>query len=97
MGNFYCYVTGGGEGQTQYIFENPQNRLNLGHSRPLLRGEWPSGLYSPRQVTEIKLGRMRSNSGWVTPEASQLTSSSFGRDAKLGVPCPDAACIVGLN
>ena len=22
---------------------------------------------------------------------------SFGRDVKLGVPCQDAACIVGLN
>ena len=27
---------------------------------------------------------------------SQLTSSSFGRDVKLGVPCLDAACTVGL-
>ena len=33
------------------------------------RGEWPSGLYSLRQVTEVKLGRVRSNSGWVTSEA----------------------------
>ena len=34
-----------------------------------LRGEWLSGLYSLRQVTEVKLGRVRSNSGWVTLEA----------------------------
>ena len=34
-----------------------------------LRGEWPSGLYSLRQVTKVKLGRVRSNFGWVTPEA----------------------------
>ena len=34
-----------------------------------LRGEWPSGLYSLRQVTKVKLGRVRSNSGWVTSEA----------------------------
>ena len=27
----------------------------------------------------------------------QLTPPSFGRDVKLGVPCLDAACIVGLN
>ena len=33
------------------------------------RGEWPSGLYSLRQVTEVKLGRVRSNSEWVTSEA----------------------------
>ena len=34
-----------------------------------LRGEWPSGLYSLRQVTEVKLGRVRLNTGWVTSEA----------------------------
>ena len=33
-----------------------------------LRGEWPSGLNSFRQETEVKLGRVRSNSGWVTSE-----------------------------
>ena len=33
-----------------------------------IRGEWPSGLYSLRQVTKVKLGRVRSNSGWVTSE-----------------------------
>ena len=33
------------------------------------RGEWPSGLYSLRQVTEVKLGRVRLNSGWLTSEA----------------------------
>ena len=32
-------------------------------------GEWPSGLDSFRQVTEVKLGRVSSNSGWVTSEA----------------------------
>ena len=34
----------------------------------LMRGEWPSGLYSLRQVTEVKLGRVRSDFGWVTSE-----------------------------
>ena len=34
-----------------------------------LRREWPSGLYSLRQVTEVKLGRVRSDFGWVTSEA----------------------------
>ena len=33
------------------------------------QGEWPSGLYSLSQVTEVKLGRVKSNSGWVTSEA----------------------------
>ena len=33
------------------------------------RGEWPSGLYSLRQVTEVNLGRVRSDFGWVTSEA----------------------------
>ena len=32
-------------------------------------GAWPSGLYSLRQVTEVKLGGVRSDSGWVTSEA----------------------------
>ena len=32
-------------------------------------GEWPSGLNSLRQVTEVKLGRVRSDFGWVTTEA----------------------------
>ena len=31
-------------------------------------GEWPSGITSLRQVTEVKLGRVRSDSGWVTSE-----------------------------
>ena len=31
--------------------------------------KWPSGLYSLRQVTEVKLGRVRSDFGWVTTEA----------------------------
>ena len=34
-----------------------------------LRDEWPSGLYSVRQVTEVKLGVVRSDSGWMTSEA----------------------------
>ena len=33
------------------------------------RGEWPSGLKSFRRVSEVKLGRVRSDSGWVTSEA----------------------------
>ena len=32
-------------------------------------GEWPSGLYNFHQATEVKLGQVRSNSGWVTSEA----------------------------
>ena len=34
-----------------------------------LRGEWPNDLYSLRQVAEVKLGRVRSDFGWVTTEA----------------------------
>ena len=37
------------------------------------RSEWPSGLYSLRQVIEVKLDRVTSNSGWV---ASDVTSNS---------------------
>ena len=32
-------------------------------------GEWPSGLNSFLQVTKVKLGRVKSDSGWVTKEA----------------------------
>ena len=35
----------------------------------VMRGEWPSGLNSFRQVNDVKLGRVKSNSGWVTSEA----------------------------
>ena len=34
-----------------------------------VNGEGPSGLFSLRQVTEVKLGRVRSDSGRVTSEA----------------------------
>ena len=37
--------------------------------RNKMRAEWPNGLYTLHQVTEVKLGRVRSNSGWVTSEA----------------------------
>ena len=47
-----------------------KNRLALRHILiDRRRGEWPSGLYSLRQVTEVKLGRVRSDFGWVTSEA----------------------------
>ena len=45
------------------------NEEPCGVSAGTVRGEWPSGLYSLRQVTEVKLGRVRSDSGWVTSEA----------------------------
>ena len=45
------------------------NKCRLLNSRKHLRDEWPSGLYSLCQVTEVKLGRMRSDSRWVTSEA----------------------------
>ena len=43
--------------------------LGLEQGLIALRGEWPSGLYSLRQVTEIKLGRVRSDFEWATSEA----------------------------
>ena len=57
------------------------------------------GLYSHRQVTEVKLGQERSNSGWVTLEASPNNSPcrSSKRDVKLEVLCLDGAYTVGLN
>ena len=63
-------------------------------------GEWPSGPASSINFTEVKHGCVRSKN-WMgdlpDERPKQLTPSSFGRDVKLGVPCPDAACIVGLN
>ena len=51
------------------------------------RGEWPSG--------------PASSINWMgdlpDERRKQLTQPSFGRDIKLGVPCLDVACIVGLN
>ena len=44
--------------------------LRMNSAQPQrMQGEWPSGLYSLRQVTEVKLGRVRSDFGWVTSEA----------------------------
>ena len=37
--------------------------------REAQRGEWPSGLNTSRQVTEVKLGRVRSDSGSVSSGA----------------------------
>ena len=67
---------------------------------PVVWGEWLSGLYSFYQVTEAKLGRMRSpNSGWMTCRRPYL-ATHFAviceRDVELGLPCQVAACIVGL-
>ena len=46
-----------------------ESKFNFAGQIYNLWGEWPSGLYSFRQVTEVKLGRVTSNSGWVTSEA----------------------------
>ena len=50
-------------------------------------------------MTEVKLDRVRSNSGWVTSEACPHNQPSrpFGRDVKIGVPCLDVECTVGLS
>ena len=62
------------------------------------RGEWPIGPASSISWTEVKHGCVRSEDGRPPDERpKQLTPLSFGRDVKLGVPCLDAACIVGLN
>ena len=52
--------------------KNTKSRPDSSDSFPrgeVMRGEWPTGLYSLRQVTEVKLGRVRSDFGWVTSEA----------------------------
>ena len=43
-------------------------KVTLSQSTADMRGEWPSSLYSLPQVTEVKLGRVRSDFGWVTTE-----------------------------
>ena len=52
-------------------------------------------------VSELKLSLAVLGQNWMGdyPEKrpKQLTPPSFGRDVKLGVPCLDAACTVGLN
>ena len=50
-------------------------------------------------MTEVKLGRVRfkPRMGDLGGLTSQLTSSFFGREVKLGVPCLNAACTVSLN
>ena len=52
-------------------------------------GEWSNGLNSFRQVTEVKLGRVGSNSEWVTSGARphNATRRPSQGDVKLGVPC----------
>ena len=76
-----------------------QDIVKLRYAETGLRSEWPSGLKSFRQVPEVKLGRVRSDSGWVLGGlTSHLTLSSFGREIKLGVPCfSNMACMVNLN
>ena len=63
-----------------------------------MRGEWPSCLYSFRQVTEVNLVEgVKLWMGDLGGLTLQLTSSFFGRNVKLGVQCLDVACTVGLN
>ena len=55
-------------------------------------------IVSFRQVTEVKLDRVRPDSGLFTGGlTSQLISPFFGWDNKIEVPCLDEACIVVLN
>ena len=52
--------------------------------------KWPRGLYSVREVTEVKLVRSSGVKVWMGDLGgltSQLTLPSFGRNVKLGVPC----------
>ena len=60
----------------------------------------PSGSTKTISFTEVKHGCVRSKTGWATfqiNDQKQLTPPSLGRDVKLGAPCLDAACTVGLN
>ena len=50
-------------------FTSRQSNCAFRTASSSLRGEWPSGLCSLRQVTEVMLGRLRSDFAWVTSEA----------------------------
>ena len=59
---------GGESGAKSFLFGLTHGQTFV--CRPVcLWGKWPNGLSSFRQVTEVKLGQVRSNSGWVTSEA----------------------------
>ena len=49
-------------------FYRSKNPATL-HSLTGDRVSWPSGLYSLFQISEVKVGRVSSYSGWVTSEA----------------------------
>ena len=55
----------------------------------------------PVPVASLKLSMAGTVKNWMgdlpDERPKQLTLPSFGRDVQLGVPCLDAACIVGLN
>ena len=53
------------------ILLNPTKtkQMHISNNHTHQRGEWPSGLYSLCQVTEVKFGRVRSDFAWVTTEA----------------------------
>ena len=68
-----------------------------GTSAGKLRGEWPSGPASSISFTEVKHGCVRSETGWATFRMNDQTAHSAVLRNELGVPCLDAACIVGLN
>ena len=107
--NFQWTFWGGGVGKRTWRFQNfcfneisSQNflQVTLFYSFSFLYMMAFACSYSLRQVTDVKLGRVRWNSWWVGDLGgltSQLTSSSFGRDVNLGFPCLDAACTAGLN
>ena len=52
-----------------FISQSSLHSLYSHFTEQSIRDEWPSGLNSFCQVTEVKLGRVRSDSGWVTSEA----------------------------
>ena len=67
---------------------------NLANNLP---EEWLNGLYSFRHMTETRSNEVKLRMGDLGGLTSQLTSSYFGKDVKIGVPCLDAACMVSLN
>ena len=55
----------------------------------------------PAPLASLKLSMAAAIRDWMGDfpgeQPKQLTQPPFGRNVKLGVPCLDVACIVGLN
>ena len=71
--------------------------VHLLNSKRHTWSEWPSGPASSTGSAEVKHGCVRSETGWATFQMSDQNGSLRHPYVELGVPCLDAAWVVGLN